>query len=317
MKKRIIKISAILCLMLVLTGCTKTLTTKNSDGKKVNVQNPETGQALTSNILCQPSNPKLIEIYEKNNVDINALPKCEDFSITSGGYDGSLWTTVFVKPLAWVIIKIGAFVKSYGLALIIITILLRLILYPLTRKAAMQSENLALAKPELEILEKKYQNRQDQESMMQKSQEMLMIYKKYKINPMSGCLFSLLNLPLFLAFLEAINRLPAIFEETFIGFQLGTTTWTGFMHGHWYYIIVVILVIVTTYFSFKLNSGASMSPEQAKQMKMMTNIMILIISFTSLTLASGIAVYWITNSAFTIVQNLIVKMRRKKDVANI
>ena len=126
-----------------------------------------------------------------------------------------------------------------------------------------------------------------------------------------------MNLPLFLDFLEAINRLPAIFEETFIGFQLGTTTWTGFMHGHWYYIIVVILVIVTTYFSFKLNSGASMSPEQAKQMKMMTNIMILIISFTSLTLASGIAVYWITNSAFTIVQNLIVKMRRKKDVANI
>ena len=90
-------------------------------------------------------------------------------------------------------------------------------MYPLTRKSAMQSENLKLAQPELDKLEKKYKNRQDQESMMQKSQEMLLIYKKYQINPMAGCLYAFIQLPLFLAFYEALNRLPLIFEGTFLG----------------------------------------------------------------------------------------------------
>lgn len=50
---------------------------------------------------------------------------------------------------------------------------------------------------------------------MQKSQEMLVIYKKYKINPMAGCLYAFIQLPLFLAFYEALNRLPLIFEGSF------------------------------------------------------------------------------------------------------
>ena len=70
------------------------------------------------------------------------------------------------------------------------------------------------------------------------------------------------------------------------------------------------LVIATSYFSFKLNSGASMSEDQAKQMKMMTNFMTIFIGVASLTLSTGIAIYWIINSGFTILQNLWVKRRK-------
>lgn len=308
MKKKTVRILLIFLLVLTLTGCTKQL--KDSNNKIV--KNEITGQSLPSNILCRAEDKNTIKLYEDNGIEMSKLPKCSEFKITSGGYEG-IWTTIFVKPLAWVILKLGGFVKNYGLSIIIITILIRLIMYPITKKSAMQSENLKKAQKDLEKLEKKYTGKQDQESMMQKSQEMMIIYKKYNINPMSGCLFALIQIPLFFAFYEAMNRLPAIFEGTFIGFHLGTTPINAMQSGNFLYIIFIILVVLTTYFSFKLNSGATPSPEQEKQMKMMSKIMVVMIGVTSITMPVAIEIYWIFNSGFTIVQNLLVK-RNKANV---
>ena len=299
------KIVIMLFLVLSLTGCTTIL--KDKDGKAV--QNKTTGQNLTKNILCQPSETETIKLYKQNKVDIDKLPKCSEMKVLSGNYEG-IWTTIFVKPLAWVIIQIGELLKNYGLAIIVTTLLIRLITMPFTKKAALQSENFKKAQPELERLEKKYKDKTDQNSMLLKNQEMLGIYKKYEINPMSSCLFSMLQIPLFFAFYEAMNRLPSIFESNFIGFQLGTTPVTGLSQGNYIYILIIVLVILTSYFSFKLNSGASMSEDQAKQMKMMTNFMTIFIGIAALTLSAGIAIYWIINSSFTILQNLLVKRRK-------
>lgn len=307
MKKKKIKIILMLSVvMLSLTGCTKIL---KNDEKKV-VQNTLTGQSLVENILCKPKDENTLNLYRENNIEVDSLVDCENFKITSGGYEG-IWTTIFVKPLAWVIIGLGKLVKNYGLSVIIVTILIRLVLYPLTKKTALQSENMKKAQPELEKLEKKYKNRQDNDAMMQKSQEMMLIYKKYGINPLSGCLFSFIQIPLFFAFYEAMNRIPALFEETLLSFQLGTSPLTAMSAGKFQYIIFIILVIATTYFSFKLNSTASMGNEQEKQMKMMSNISIIFISIASFTISSGIALYWIFNSGFTILQNLLVKRSKK------
>ena len=308
--KKTTKLLAIMIAILSLTGCTKYL----KEDKKP-VQNPETGQNIVKNILCQPESDTTRKIYEEHGIELEKLPKCDEFKVTSNGYDGSLWTTLFVKPLAFLIIKVGQLVKNYGLSVILITLLIRLVLYPITKKTAMQSENMKKAKPKLDKLEEKYKGKNDQENMMQKSQEMMMIYKEYNINPLSGCIFSLIQIPLFFAFLEALNRLPAIFEEKFIGFELGTSPMAAIKTGHWYYIIFVILVVLTTFFSFKLNQTASMSQEQEKQMKMMMNISIVFIGIASITMSTGIELYWIINSGFTIIQNLLVK--RSKKNANI
>lgn len=306
MKYRSFKVIALCVTLFLLTGCTTILKDEN---KKV-VQNKSTGQNLVENILCQPEDQTTIELYKQNGVDIEKLSKCSEFSVTSGGYEG-IWTTIFVKPLAWLVIKIGNGVKNYGLSVIIVTLLIRLLLYPLTKKTALQSENMKKAQPELEKLEKKYKNNQDKDSMMQKSQEMMIIYKKYNISPLSGCLFSFIQIPLFFAFYEAMNRIPALFEEKLLVFQLGTSPITGITSGNFYYLIFIILVVLTTYFSFKLNATASISSEQAQQMKMMSNISIIFISIASFTISSGIALYWIFNSGFTIVQNLLVKRSKK------
>lgn len=311
MQKKIIKITLFLVVALSLTGCTKYLKTDENKA----VINELTGQRLTENILCQPEEADVIKLYEKNDHEIDKLAKCSEMTVFEGGYEG-VWTTIFVKPLAWLIVQLGTFVKNYGLAIIIITLIIRLLLLPITKKTALQSENMKAAKPELDKLEKKYKTKTDPQSNQQKAQEMLMIYKKYNISPLSGCIFAIIQIPLFFAFYESLNRLPVVFEETFLGFQLGTSPWVGITSGNYQYLLIIILVVAATYLSFKLNSNTSMSPAQEKQMKMMTNIMVVMISIASFTISTGIALYWIVNSTFTVIQNLVVRRRKKNAEKN-
>lgn len=302
MKKFNKKIIILFILVIMLTGCTKTLTKNNKP-----VKNPVTGQSLTENILCKPTDKNIIKIYEENKKDISKLPDCTNYKVNSGKYEG-IWTTIFVKPLAWLILKIGNFVKNNGLSLIIVSLLIRLIAFPITKKTAMQSEYMKKAKPELDKLEKKYKDKTDQESLFKKNQEMMLIYKKYKIDPISGCLFSLIQLPLFIGFLEAINRVPAIFEEKFLIFQLGTTPITAFSNGNYVYAILIIIVAVTTFYSFKLNATAMADNDQAK---IMNRTMVIMITVMGLFMTSALNIYWITTNLFTIVQNLLVKRGNK------
>ena len=320
--KKIFRFLIICVCIFSLTGCTKYIKVN-----KTQVKNEETGQVLVKNILCKTKNnevmykdtlaDKKLKLDEKKqkeilkSVDFEKLNDCEKMGIVES-YQG-IWTTIFVRPLAFIIIKVGMLVKSYGLALILITIFIRLLVWPFTRKTAMQSENLQKAQPELNKLERKYRNKTDQQSRMMMSQEMLMIYKKYDISPLSGCLFSLFQIPLFFAFYEAISRIPVIFEETFISFQLGTSPITALASGHMQYLILIIALPLSTYFSFKLNSGASMGEEQQQQMNMMRNMMVVFITIAALSISSGIAIYWITSQAVTIIQNLMVKRGKKND----
>ena len=310
MKNKILKI-AIMCIVLVnLTGCTKYM--KDSNNKII--KNEVTGQNLPINILCKPTDSTTLKIYEeynettkKNKVDLENLPSCTTMSIKSKNYDG-LWTTIFVQPLAWLIIKIGNLIKSYGLSIILCTLLIRGIVFPLTKKTAMQSENMKKAQNKINKVEKKYANRQDTASMQQKAQELQLIYKEYDINPFSSCLVMFIQIPLFFAFYEAITRIPAIFEDKFLGLNLGTSPNVGLLQqGNLLYLLLIVLVIFATYFSFKFNMRDLQNEEQAKQMKSMTYFMVVMMSITAFSISSGIAVYWITSNVFTIIQNILVK----------
>jgi YidC/Oxa1 family membrane protein insertase len=289
-----------------LTGCTKVL--EDPETKKA-VTNPITGQNLTENILCKPKDKDSIKLYEeyKEIVDIEKLPACKNFKITSGGYEG-LWTSFFVKPLSWFLIKVAQVVKSHGFAIILVGFLLRALLLPMSIKSSKMSENMSRAQRELNRIETKYKGRDDQDSMMAKSQEMMMIYKKYNINPMSSCLFSFIQLPLFFAFLEAVYRVPAFFETSFLGvYNLGVTPLEGLRMGNYWYLILIVLILGATYFSFKNMNNTSGDIAQQQQMKMMSAFMVLFIGIASVSLQTSIALYWIVSNRFTIVQNLIIK----------
>lgn len=303
MKKKILLI--FMCVLL-LTGCTKSM--QDDDGKIV--RNEKTGQTITENIICKPTDKDIVNIYEENGKKIDHLPKCENFS-PIGNYEG-LWTSLFVKPLAWVIIQIGTLLGNYGLALIVACIIIRLLLYPVTKKTAMQSELLKQANPELEKLEKKYRGKTSQEDQTRKAQEMMMIYQKYKINPIGGCLLAFIQLPLLFAFYEAILRTPVIFEEKFLGLELGRTPLNAITGGQYIYIILIVLILLTTYISFRKTMQDQ--SQMAQQMKFTLYFMLAFILIASFTLTTALGIYWITSSVFTILQNYLVE--RKKDVKN-
>lgn len=298
MKKKIL---IVLILLIALTGCTKRFNVESEDGKNK--------KTYVSNIICKPESEELQKIYEENvdklKIEYSELPQCKNLKINSGGYEG-LWTSIFVKPLAWVIIKVGLLVKSNGLAIMIVGFLLRALMFPLSKKSTNMSENMKKAQKDLDNLERKYKDKTDKESMMAKSQEMMMIYKKHNISPMSSCLFAFLQLPIFFAFLEAVYRVPAFFENKFLVFNLGTTPLEGIKSGNYWYILIVLLIIGATYFSFK-NMNVQGNADQAKQMKMMSTFMVVFISVVSFGLPTSIALYWIVSNGFTVVQNLILK----------
>ena len=311
--KKTIKILLLILSLAMLTGCTKTLT--GEDKKPVKYE--ETGKALTENVLCRPTDENVVNIYKENNVDIDKLPKCETFKPFSE-YEG-LWTTIFVKPLAWAIINIGLLLEKIGVgkglangfAIVISCLVIRLILYPLTRKTAMQSEKLKEVQPQLEKLEKKYKDKTSEEDQKRKAEEMMAIYTKNKINPLSSCLLSFIQIPLLFAFLEAINRTPVIFENKFLKLDMGTTISHGIMSNLWYaYIIFLLLILATSYFSFRktLKDQTAM----AKQMKGTIYFMLAMILVAAFSLPVALGIYWITSSLFTIVQNMLVERKKAK-----
>ena len=305
------KIIIILVLFLTLTtGCTKYL----SDDDKKRITNEATGQSLTSNILCKPTDKKLLAIYEKyeDNMEVKLkdLPECSKMKIYDKDTYSGLWVQLFVMPIAWLIVKLGILIKNYGISVMLIGLAMRLILMPLSAKTIKQSENMKKAQPEIEKLEKKYKDKTDSESMMAKSQETMLIYKKYNINPMGGCLVSFIQLPLFFAFLEAINRVPAIFEETLFTLQLGTTPLVGIKSGNYIYLILIALIVLTTYLSFKFSMSSSGSSEQQQQMQFMSTFMLIFISIASFSLPTAIALYWVVTNGFNVIQTLLLKKRR-------
>lgn len=303
MKK--LKIVLIIFVVLLTTGCGSTIKDKN---KKLVVYK-ETGQTIQNNILCKPTEKELLKLYTKYNkqlkISIDKLPECKNFKVTSNKSSG-IWEFLFVKPLAYIIIKLGYAIKNFGLSVMIVGILIRVVLLPFSKKSQLQSENMKKATPEIQRLEIKYKDKTDSESMMQKSQETMMIYKKYGVNPISGCLLAFLQLPLFFGFLQAINRVPAIFEGKFLNLPLGMTPSTGISKGNYVYIILIILVLLTTYYSFKksLEQTGAGQPGQGKTMLIMMLVMIFVASFS---LPTAIALYWISTNAFIVVQNFILE----------
>ena len=325
MKNKKLMSIILISFILLTTGCGSNSYIKDDKGKIV--IDKATGQNLQKDIFCKPSKDsdiyKLYEEYEDQMTNkLSKLPECSKFKVTSNKTK-SIWQFIFVKPLAFLILKLGYVFKGWGLtkaylglSLIVIGLLIRIIILPFNIKTQRQSKNLQKAAPELQKIERKYANRTDQESMMLKTQETMNIYKKYKVNPMLSCLLALIQLPLFFAFLQAIYKIPAIYEGKIFGWNLGTTPSVGIFDQHQYsFIILVVLICLTTYFSFKysMSKTANTNPDGQQQMKIMLTVMTIFITFASFSLPTAIALYWIVTYAFIVLQTFVMNLIDKKN----
>ncbi len=308
MKTKLLGLTAIL-IVLLTSGCGLNNYIKDDTGKIV--KHEETGHMLEKNILCRPKeDSKIYDLYKQNEdqlkFKLNELPNCENFALNSNKSE-SIWQQFFVKTTAWTILKIGNLVNNIGVSIMLVGLLIRILLLPIQIKSTKQSLNMKKASPEIQKIEKKYQGRNDNDSRMAKSQEIMLAYKKYKVSPMLGCLLAFIQLPIFFAFLQAIYQIPSIYEQKLFSWNLGMTPLVGFKTGNYSYIILVILIIVSTYFSFKysMSQAPSINKDAEKQTKIMLYIMMFVIVYASFSLPTAIALYWIITYAFISLQTFL------------
>lgn len=204
--------------------------------------------------------------------------------------------SVLIKTIA------GFFENNYGLAIIIITLFIRLALMPFMLKQMKNStamkDKMGTLKPEIEALQEKYRNNKDAESQRNMQAEMMQLYQKHQINPFAsfgGCLPMLIQFPILIGFYYAILRTPEIAAHSFLWFDLGQTD-----------MILTIIAIVIYFLQFKV-SQIGMEPNVKKQTAFMGFLSPIMIGIISVNAPAALPLYWAVSGLFIMIQTLIVK----------
>ncbi|TYR81213.1 membrane protein insertase YidC [Priestia megaterium] len=212
---------------------------------------------------------------------------------TSGGF----WDHYFVYPLSVALTTVAKWAGgSYGLSIIIVTIIIRVVLLPLILKQQKSTMAMQALRPEMEKIQKKYAGKKDPETQQKLQKEMMGLYQKHQINPLGGCLPILIQMPIIFAFYNAIARTEAIAQHSFLWVSLGQPD---------PYFILPIVAAITTYLQIRV----SMTDDIQPPMKMMMNIMPIFILIAGFTLPAALALYWVIGNIFGIGQGYYLKKR--------
>ncbi|WP_108025877.1 membrane protein insertase YidC [Melghirimyces profundicolus] len=208
------------------------------------------------------------------------------------------WDLYFVYPLQRLLDTTYEVLGSYGLAILVATVLIRLLILPLTLKQMKSSRAMQALQPEMQKIREKYKNNQ------QKLQEETMkLFQKHNVNPLAGCLPILIQLPILIAFYQAIMTDQHIFKASFLWMKLGQAD---------PYFVLPVLAAVTTYLQ-SIVMGMGDNP-QARAFMYIMPIMIFVLS---LSFPAALALYWVYSNLFTMVQYYFIgdKFKAKREGA--
>lgn len=173
---------------------------------------------------------------------------------------------------------------SYGLAIILMTLVIKMIMYPLTVKQVKSMKGMQILQPKMKELQTKYKDKPEK-----LQQEMIKLYKETGVNPMAGCLPLVLQMPIFIIIFYGLR------DFTFNGAT--SFLWLVDLAQPDPLYILPVLSALTTYYQQKQTST-----EMNQQAKMMLMFMPLFIGYISTTFSSGLVLYWVTMNTVQIVQ---------------
>ncbi|MEH7075355.1 membrane protein insertase YidC [Neobacillus drentensis] len=204
-----------------------------------------------------------------------------------------------VNPFSISIHSVAEFFNgNYGLAIIVITLVIRLALMPLMlrqyKNQMGMKEKMDVLKPEMDVIQAKMKTEKDPKKKQELQAEMMGLYKKHGVNPLNmGCLPLLIQMPILTGFYYAIRGSEQIKTHEFLWFSLGHPD-----------IIITIIAGVIYYFQFKVSQSNMPAAQQAqmKYMGLMSPLMIVMFSFNA---PAALPLYWVVGGTFLIVQTLI------------
>ena len=195
------------------------------------------------------------------------------------------WLTILSQPLFWLLSKVHSVVANWGLAIILVTVLIKLLFYKLTQASGRSMAKMREIQPRMKALQDRYKD--DRQAL---SQAMMELYKREKVNPAAGCLPILIQMPFFLAFywvlLESVEMRQAPFA-----------LWITDLSSRDPYFILPLIMGVAMFFQQKLNPAPA-DPVQAKVMQIMPIMFTGFFAF----FPSGLVLYWVTNTVLSIAQ---------------
>ncbi len=208
------------------------------------------------------------------------------------------WFSIIARPILWLLKKIYSVVGNYGFAIIILTIMTRIPFIPLVNKGQRSMKKLQALQPKIAEIRQQY--KKDPQRMQQ---ETMALYKKYKVNPMGGCLPILIQIPVFFALYKVL--LISI-ELRGAPFALWITDLSA---KDPYYVLPIVMGITMLIQQVLTPSGGD--PTQRKMMM----IMPVVFTFLFLKLASGLVLYWFVSNLFSILQQMYVNSKLKHETA--
>ncbi|CAN2250501.1 membrane protein insertase YidC [Bacillus vallismortis] len=207
----------------------------------------------------------------------------------------------------------GLFHGEYGLSIILVTIIVRVIVLPLFvnqfKKQRLFQEKMAVIKPQVDSIQAKLKKTKDPEKQKELQTDMMKLYQAHNINPLAmGCLPMLIQFPILIGFYYAIRSTPEIASHSFLWFSLGQSDILVSLSAG-------VMYFVQAYVAQKLSakySAVPQNPAAQQSAKLMVFIFPVMMTIFSLNVPAALPLYWFTSGLFLTVQNVVLQMTHHK-----
>lgn len=227
---------------------------------------------------------------------LTLLTGCTEYNQPITDESEGFWNEYIVYPLSQFIVLVADFAGgSFGLSIIIVTILIRLLILPLMIKQTKSSKAMQAIQPEMQALKEKYSSK-DQKTQQKLQQETMALFQKYNINPLAGCFPIFIQMPILIGFYHAINRTREIAEHNFLWFDLGAPDPIY---------LLPLIAGATTFIQQKMMMAGTAN--QNPQMAMMLWMMPIMIIIFAVSFPAALSLYWVVGNLFMIVQTYFIK----------
>ncbi|MEO8349280.1 MAG: membrane protein insertase YidC [Acidobacteriota bacterium] len=213
------------------------------------------------------------------------------------------WFGILARPLLWLLKKAYSWAGNYGLAILLVTLLIRILLFPLMHKSYASMKKMQKLAPKMNVIRDKYKKSKTDAAQRQKmNAELMALYQAEGYNPMSGCFPVLLQLPILVAFYNVLSRAVELRHAPFV-------FWIKDLSAVDRSYLLVILMIVTMYIQQAM-TPSTVDPVQKKIFMAMP----LLWGFMLKEMPSGLVLYWLFSNVLTILQQMLInRMGRDED----
>lgn len=214
-----------------------------------------------------------------------------------------IWNKYFVYPMSFVITYFAnLFNANYGLAIVLVTLIIRLALVPLNVKQLKSTQAMQEIQPQLKEIQEKHSSK-DAKTQQKLQEETMALFQKHGVNPLAGCLPIFIQMPILIGMYHAIMRTDAIKEGSFLWFELGSPD------------PIYLLPLIAggaTFLQQKLMM-ADNPAGQNPQMQVMLYMMPIMITVFAIFFPSALALYWVVGNVFMVAQTLFIRRPLMKD----